>query len=158
MPSIAREPIIDPDAVPWNAGAWFGGQIGGTCWMLTAFVAYVWQAPWLSVLFLAGFAAANAFGFWLWSHRRRFRFFRSAQLMMLVCGGSALASLLALDFLAPANLKHNLIWRADRPGWVGANRSEFRSAYLMLCLLIPALLIQFEVQGRQARWKGDSGG
>ncbi len=154
-PSI---PVIDPDGVRWTAGAWFGSQVGGSCWMLTAFVAYVWQAPWLSVLFLAGFAAANAFGFWLWSNRRRFRFFRSAQWMILACGCSALATLLALDFLAPGDLKHYLIWQGDRPRQAGVNRSEFRSAYVMLCLIIPALLIQFEVQGRQARRRGESGG
>ena len=151
MSSTSHQPIIDPDGVRWNAGAWFGGQIGGTAWMLTAFVVYAWQAPWLGILFLAGFVAANALGLWLWSNRRRFRFFRSVQLMMLVCGCLALASVLSLDFFAPGDLKHYLIWQGNRPRQAGANRSEFRSAYLMLCLMIPALMIQFEIQGRLAK-------
>ena len=158
MPTPNSVPVTDPDGVRWNASAWFGTQIGVTCWMLTAFVAYVGQAPWLGVLFLGGFAAVNAFGFCLWSNRRRCRFFRAAQGMLLVGGGSALVALLAFDFLGSDHLKHNLIWQANRPDLVEANRSEFRTAYLVLGLMIPALLIQFEVQGRQARRRSESGG
>jgi hypothetical protein len=122
--------------------------------ILTAFAAYVWQVPWLGVLFLAAFAGINALGFWIWRQRWRFRFFRAVQLMTLVCGGIALLALAALHFLAPENLKHDLIWLNGKPRWVGARRSEFRRDYLLLLMGVPALLALFEVQGRQARRRG----
>jgi hypothetical protein len=149
-------PITDLDGVRWNGGAWFGCQIGGTAWMLTASVAYVWQAPWLGVLFLLAFAGVNVLGVWLWRHRSRLRFFRRVQLMTLLCGGLALLALVAFDFLPSGNLKHDLTWQGGQPRWVGANRSEFRNAYLLLLILVPALLIQFEVLGRQARRRSGS--
>ena len=152
-----RLAITDPDGVPWNRGAWFGSQIGGTAWMLTAFAAYVWQIPWIGLSFLMGFVSSNALGLWLWRHRSHLRFFRSIQLMTLVCGGLALLALLAFDFLAPGSLKHDLAWRDGSPRWVGANRSEFRSAYFLLLVMLPAMLILFEHRGRQAKRQAKSG-
>ena len=69
MTSQAREPVTDPDGVRWIGGAWFGGQVGGTAWLLTAFAAYVWQDPWIGLLFLAAFAGINALGFWIWQRQ-----------------------------------------------------------------------------------------
>jgi hypothetical protein len=57
--------------------------------------------------------------------------------------------LLWLFTLAALNLslKHVLIWQQGKPRWVGANRSEFRRDYQLLLIMVPALLVLFEVQG-----------
>lgn len=154
MPSPAIQPVTDPDGVRWNACAWFGGQAGGTAWMVTAFATYVRQSPWLGSLFLVAFVGLNALGFWLWRQRSRFRFFRSVQLMIAASAALALLAVAGFDFLRPPDLKRDL---GSEGRWVGASRAEYRSAYVLLLVLIPAMLIQFEIQARLARRRGGSG-
>jgi hypothetical protein len=146
----AQPQVTGPDGVPWVRGAWFGGQVGGTAWMLTGFVIYVWQVPWIGLLFLAGFAGANALGFWLWRRRDRFRFFLAVQIMLLVCGGLLVPAVVAFDVFGSGGLRHNLVLENGGLRWVGASRSELRSAYFFILTQLPLGLLLFWVLDRQA--------
>src|SRR5262245_20825119 len=86
----AASPITGPGYIHWNAGGWFGGQVGGTSWLLVGAAVLAPQAPAVAAIWLAGFAAANAVGLWLWRRRTRFRPHTAFQAMLLACGISGL--------------------------------------------------------------------
>jgi hypothetical protein len=69
----SKEPLPGPGRFQWNLGAWFGGQIGGTAWMLVGAVVLAPHAPEVAGVWLACFAASNAIGSWLWWRRDRLR-------------------------------------------------------------------------------------
>jgi multisubunit Na+/H+ antiporter MnhC subunit len=55
----------------WNAG-WFGGQIGGTCWLLPSGIMYFlygYYLPGLTTIF--SFVAVNLIGTFLWINRSK---------------------------------------------------------------------------------------
>ena len=55
----------------WNAGAWFGAQLGSTSWMLTtAFMCFA-ESPLVASIFLASFLLTNQLGWMLWCARIR---------------------------------------------------------------------------------------
>ncbi|WZO98852.1 hypothetical protein EP7_000443 [Isosphaeraceae bacterium EP7] len=154
MTPTSKQPVIDPDGIRWIGGAWFGGQLGGTAWMLTAFATYVWQIPWLGLLFLSAFLGINAAGIWIWRNRGRFRFFRSIQLMILVCGGLALLSIAAFDSQPSWGLLHDVEWQGGTLRWREMRRSELRGVYGILLIQVPFMLLLFEVLGRRSRQRG----
>jgi len=75
---VPKEPAIrDSDSAPgmdarWNAGGWFGGQLGGTVWLLLLGILLLGIDVIAALGVLLCFAGANAIGTWLWSRRRRY--------------------------------------------------------------------------------------
>lgn len=126
-----RTPVLDPDGVPWYGGAWLGSLAGGTAWMLTA-AASLARSPGIAAGCLAAFAAVNGLGWWAWRHRRRVRFFRAAQVLVLVSGGLGVT----LAFLLGVG--------------AGTTGAGFGRGDLVLVLWIPTLVIVFEVLSRRA--------
>jgi len=83
----------------WNAGGWFGAQIGATVWMLVAGVlAGIRNVP-AGLILLALFAIPNLIGFVLWK-RRRLSCYASTQLLIAAAG---VCGLLAVYVLERAN-------------------------------------------------------
>jgi hypothetical protein len=56
-------------SVGWNAGGWFGTQLGCTVWLLPLGVGLVPEDVVSGVVALAGFAACNMWGWALWRRR-----------------------------------------------------------------------------------------
>ncbi|KAA3628962.1 MAG: hypothetical protein DWQ09_06240 [Proteobacteria bacterium] len=54
----------------WNAGGWFGAQIGATVWMLVAAVLTAIRDPSTGVVVLLLFVVPNVIGLMLWLSRK----------------------------------------------------------------------------------------
>ncbi len=64
----------DPSSPPtfsWNAGGWFGSQVGCTLWLLILGFVLLAKDPPSGWLCLTGFVLLNAWGLYLWRCRER---------------------------------------------------------------------------------------
>ena len=96
----------------WNAGGWFGSQIGSTGWMLGGLY-YFWSDPPLAIISALCFLAANVVGLILWSLRSRITAYRAIQILLAVVGLCTAIYFVALDLLGRANAlnsRHSLYW------------------------------------------------
>lgn len=80
----------------WNAGGWFGGQIGATVWMLVAGVLTAFRHWPAGLLVVALFAIPNALGWYFW-RSRRLSCYASSQWLIAVAGSCGLAVVYVLD-------------------------------------------------------------
>ncbi len=90
----AATPVQGTGAMQWNAGGWFGGQIGGSCWLLVAAVLYAVMGLYTVALAVGGcFLAANIVGTMLWRRRFRMAPYPAMQLLVLVLFLAALGAM-----------------------------------------------------------------
>ena len=85
-----------PEVFRWNAGGWFGPQLGGTLWLLLLGLFVFPRDAAAAAVVLGCFAGANLAGLWLWRRRHRIAAYPALQWMIAACG---VASLIALVFL-----------------------------------------------------------
>jgi ABC-type phosphate transport system permease subunit len=137
----SKEPLAGPGRFQWNLGAWFGGQIGGTAWMLVGAVVLAPHAPEVAGVWLACFAVANAIGSWLWWCRDSLRPYPSLQALLSACGVSSVIALVALHVLRPD-------LRITRPrGILLTDEPRFIPWFLVLVI---ALMTSFHLMERSA--------
>ncbi len=117
----------------WNRGGWFGGQLGGTLWLLLLGGLLLARGASVGALVLVLGLVPNALGVVLWRRRERWAPYPALQLLIAVSGASAVAALAA-------------VWVAGEtlPGW------SFRGGFLALAVY-PALMGMFHLQERSAR-------
>jgi hypothetical protein len=139
LPVEAREPRRGPGAFQWNAGGWFGSQVGSTLWLLILGALLFTQGrTQAGATALVAFAISNAIGTWLWSRRVHVAPYPAIQALVAVMGMATLAVFVGLDYLGElAALDPQ---GAARPGW----------AYGLLAMY-PGLMLLFFVQERAAR-------
>ncbi|HEX9669631.1 MAG TPA: hypothetical protein VGC93_09115 [Thermoanaerobaculia bacterium] len=134
-----RDDFPNRGTFQWNAGGWFGAQLGSTCWMLIAGVVLLWRSPGAAVATLIVFAATNAAGTALWTQRRRLRPLRAMQALVAIAG---LASALATYVIDSAGQFESL----------GAGGStSARSMYLLLAGMVVSLLLLFYLIDREGK-------
>ncbi len=121
-----------PGGFRWNAGAWFGGQIGATAWILLLGVLLVPDDPRLGALVIAFSLAPNVLGVILWRMRDRMRPYPAVQLLVAVSAAFALATFISLDVAGRISSL-----RAGS-GW---------SVYWVL-LVYPGVMLMFHLQTR----------
>src|SRR5579871_2566901 len=109
-----KVPMSGPGCFQWNLGAWLGGQLGGTAWMLVGAAILAFEAPAAAAAWLVCFAMANALGAWMWRQRDRLRPYAALQLLVVVVGGCGLLALVALDVLRPEGAPLDLRWEDGR--------------------------------------------
>ena len=114
----------------WNLGAWFGGQIGATCWMLVAGVLTLFRELTTGLLVVALFAAVNLVGWRLW-RTRRYSCYASTQ---IVIGLAGLFGLLTIYLLTRAGVWYDI--------QSGSPVSPF-STYVVLALTFGGLMLMF---------------
>jgi hypothetical protein len=90
-----------PGRFQWNAGGWFGSQLGGTTWLFVGAMVLATRALDLAAIWLACFLGANLAGLWLWSRRDRIAPFAALELLLAVCGIAGLAALGGLELFRP---------------------------------------------------------
>ena len=84
---------MDNAAFQWNAGGWFGAQLGGTCWMLIAGILLVSRDAGVAVATLAVFATVNLIGTIVWTQRARLQPLPAIQGLVVLSGvGATLAT------------------------------------------------------------------
>lgn len=86
----------------WNAGGWFGGQIGATVWMLVAAVLTAIRDLSTGVVVLLLFVVPNIIGLMLWLSRK-FSCYASTQILIGISGVCGLATVYMLGLDADAN-------------------------------------------------------
>jgi hypothetical protein len=122
------QPIIGPGHFQWNAGSWFGSQIGGTAWLLIGAMFLLPESTLLSLIWLICFTLANVIGIAIWSRRAVIAPFKAIQLLMLVLGQMGLISWFLLVQL--------------QPELVSSINGKTQMGYLAL-LIYPALMAWF---------------
>jgi hypothetical protein len=142
-----QRPVREGGALRWNAGAWFGAQIGSTLWLVILGAALSWRddsSPGTAIIALA--VAVNGIGLILWQHRDRMRPYPAIQTLIAVVGCAA--------FIAFALLDGTSTW-----GLAGTRASGARPPYAVL-LVFPAMMALFAWQehaARRAQRRGSSG-
>ena len=130
--------MADGDAEPrtcafrWNAGGWFGAQIGATAWIALLGILLLFDAPLLGVLVLALAIAPNVVGTILWRMRKRIRTYPAVQALIVAAGLAGLMAIVSVDIAGRIPV---------RP------RS---SAYWSL-LVYPFVMVVFHLRNRAAR-------
>ena len=69
----------------WNAGGWFGSQLGCTAWLLSGAFEFLWKDALLTSCFLLSFAVVNIWGLFLWSRRDRLTAYTGLQCLLAGC-------------------------------------------------------------------------
>jgi hypothetical protein len=147
----AQQPMPGPGCSQWNAGGWFGGQIGGTAWLLVGAVVLSSQAPGVAALWLVGFAISNAVGLYLWRGRDRIRPYPALQILLAMLGVTGLLALIALDMLGPEGVRMDLVWENGGLRLVDKGSADTGRAYLFLLVFVPLLMAWFHWRDRSAR-------
>ena len=129
-------------AIRWTAGGWFGGQLGGTMWILLAGSLVLYQGSWLGAVVLLFFLLPNVIGTLMWHRRDRIPPYPALQALVAVLGLFTLLTLVAFDV-------------SGRLAGLGV-RSEGspRSVYWIM-LIFPAAMIMFHLQNRPGGKKRD---
>jgi hypothetical protein len=126
-----------PLASHWNAGGWFGSQLGGTAWLFIAALVVASQSLSSSAVLLACGLASNLLGYLLWMQRARLDPYRALQVLASVI---VIAGAFATRWLEVRN-QFGLLDPRVGP----------RTMYLLLAVLWLILVAVFESKGRAAR-------
>jgi hypothetical protein len=122
-----------PGRFQWNAGGWFGGQVGSTIWMIIAGVVLLARGVVPGIWLLVCFAATNVIGFVIWSRRDRIAPHPAIQCLLAVMAVATAIGLILLDI-------HGGAAGMPMPSW-----------YYGVLLLFPAMMLQFAMQERASR-------
>jgi hypothetical protein len=122
-----------PSAFHWNTGGWFGGQIGGTAWMLQALF-YIRSEPMLAAIAVGCFIGGNIVGLILWSLRGRIAFYPAVQVLLAALGAISVVYFVAYDVFGRLS---ELDPRFERPYWA--------------LLIFPVLMVLFYFKERAAQ-------
>lgn len=130
-------------AFQWNAGGWFGGQLGGTLWMLIGGVCLFPVDGTVAGITLGAFAAVNGFGLWLWASRRRLRPHPALQALIGATGIAALGLF--------------VLWSGlPREGTEAAFGDQARYFNFWWLLIFPGLMLMFFLRERGAGRHGST--
>ena len=130
MPS---EPVAAaPKRLTWNAGGWFGSQIGSTCWIAICAALLIRHDYTIATVVLFLFLAANIFGTVLWLTRNRISAYLGLNALLIMIGTVSLAAVFVID--------RSGLWHVVEG--VGGQVST-RHMYWLIVVMITALLALF---------------
>ena len=69
--------------IQWNAGSWFGPQVGGTFWLLGSAFLLLGQTPQLAAVLFGCFVLPNLVGTIIWMNRDKLDPYRALQALIL---------------------------------------------------------------------------
>lgn len=131
-------PRRGPGAFQWNAGGWFGSQIGSTCWLLLAGPLLIPQRPQVGIAVFACGLIPNLIGLRLWQLRHRVEPYPAIQSLLLILWGFTVLAVLVMDVSGA--------WLPS----VGSPPQDPARLYWFL-LMFPGLMLVFHLQERAAR-------
>lgn len=117
----------------WNAGGWFGSQLGASLWLLVAALLAAIQAPEVGLKLLLVFLFANTVGYLLW-HKRWFSCYASIQALIGLLGLCSLYAIYLLD--------HAQLWRAIQKG----GSISAQSGYYLVAAVTLILMLMFYIR------------
>ena len=136
---------LPPTALSWNAGGWFGAQIGSTCWIAISAAILVTHDLMVAGVVFALFLAANFIGLLLWRLRDHVSAYVGIQALLIMIGIVSLIAVFVID--------HSGYWQAIEG--VGGKVSA-RQMYMLIPAMIFGLLALFWSLNR-SRSGGGSG-
>jgi hypothetical protein len=134
---LAKVQTPHPLSSHWQAGAWFGSQLGGTAWLLVAALVAAPQSPSSAAVLLGCGLAANLVGCLLWVQRARLDPYRAFQVLVAAVVLAGAAATRWLDLRGEFGLLDP--------------RISPRTMYLLLAALWFGLSALFAYKGRAAR-------
>ena len=128
-----------PAGLVWNAGGWFGAQLGGSCWIAICAGLLGGQDAAVAMAVLAIFGIANGGGAALWLARRRLSAYRAMQALMGLLGAAGVSAVLVIE--------RSGLWGVvqDQGGTVSAGQM-----YLLIPAVTLALMALFRSLQRRA--------
>jgi hypothetical protein len=81
---VTTDESTRPFAFAWNAGGWFGTQIGCTLWLLILGFVLLSKDSLVAWLCVASFLVLNAWGLYLWRSRERLTAYAGLQRFLLM--------------------------------------------------------------------------
>jgi len=117
----------------WNAGGWFGGQIGATAWMLVAGILTAIRDFPIGMLVVVLFAIPNVVGVTLWLSRK-LSCYASTQFLI---GVSGVCGLVTVHVLESANA-----WMQMQAG----GQVSAQSSYWIIGLVYGGLMLMFYIR------------
>ena len=130
---MSREPIsAPPKPLTWNAGGWFGAQIGGTCWIAICAAFLSMHNLTIATAVFALFLAANVIGIVIWRARNRISAYSGIKVLLIVIGVASIAAVFVVD--------RSGLWHLVEG--VGGKVSA-RQMYLLIPVMIVGLFVLF---------------
>lgn len=114
----------------WNAGGWFGSQLGGSLWILVASVLSAIRDPSTGLILFAIFAAPNIVGYLLW-RKQNLSCYKAMQILIGLMGICGLLAIFVLD--------RGQLWREIQSG----GSISAASAYLLVTFVFALLMVVF---------------
>ncbi len=124
----------------WNAGGWFGGQVGATLWMLVAGILTAVRDLTTGLIVVCLFVSANVVGLFLWVSRK-LSCYASTQIMVGFSGICGLSTVLILD-------RANGWEQIQSGGQISAD-----SSYYLIGLVYIGLMLMFYLRFGRGRNK-----
>ncbi len=124
-----------PHAFSWNAGGWFGSQLGCTLWLLILGFVLLSRDALAASVCLAGFLALNAWGLYLWRGRQGLSPYSAIQRFLLA------ASVVIAVVVAVVNVRG-----VSEPPAAGALVSTYLPYWVIA--VAPALMVLFFLRQR----------
>jgi hypothetical protein len=135
---VATDATLDRPAA-WNAGAWFGSQLGGTLWLAISAGVLAARSATVASRVFALFLIANMVGILLWRRRTRMPMFLGLQILLAAFWACSMAAILAIDRAG--------LWETLAVG--GRNDMPASRTYVMLTVLVLALGVMFQFRARK---------
>lgn len=114
----------------WNAGGWFGSQIGGTCWILVAAILAAVRDVSMGLILLGIFAVPNIIGYAFW-HQKKLSCYAATQWLIAMMGVSGVLAIYVLD--------QGRMWREIQTG----GSVSAASAYGLVVMVAAILMLTF---------------
>ena len=132
---VGDDDTISYQTFHWNAAAWFGATLGGTCWMVAIAFVLGWHADWAAAAIVATSAALAVFGgIVLWKLRSWINALPALHWMILILGISTAIVFAAVSSLASPPALTALSWSP----WVWG-----------LLILFPIVSLNFQIIQKQ---------
>jgi|GEM_PF-1407271 len=132
----------------WNAGGWFGCQIGGTLWILICAVLLTPKDATVAAAVFAAFLLPNLGGTALWILRHRVAPYPAIQTLLILCWIAAIACIFVAE---SSGLWHAIAGVPIHTGGGAEGTVSAESMNVMVFLLFPLLMLVFHLIQRQAR-------
>jgi len=141
-PMAASSDSAPREVFQWNAGGWFGSQVGCTLWMLLGAGFLFREAPLATLVWLTSFALINMLGVILWRRRERWRAYDAIQCLIVATGVLSLVCVAIVDRMGKL------------PELTFGHAYPQVLAYGSL-LIFPVLMVWFYVLNRMGKSNGD---
>jgi hypothetical protein len=133
---------IASTAFCWKGGGWFGGQLGGTLWLLICGLVFLAKDILCGLISIACFILLNAFGLYLWRQRARLSAYKVIQSLLAITAATVIL------LVVMANLR-GIVW-ADKPGGLVSTYLPYSMIFV-----VPTIMARFYFQERNVRNKGE---